>query len=197
MQWTEFSAWWIRQALDSLYADWRRVGAFPGASPATRLIDPEALIAATWTVGRMDARLFDTTLQWSAENAELLDRIRLKASLGLMGVESSTVGLAWWDCLGGGVGKPPTLNPQPPSPVALFGMDTSVSASRSPPIFGSASPHPQNVSMSAAIAKNLYIHSSPMITRNMVKTRSRFKHARPRNQRRCSLNRYDRSRPSA
>jgi hypothetical protein len=46
------------------------------------VVDPEALIVLTWSIGRADARLFDSAMAWMSENSGFLDMTRLERIVG-------------------------------------------------------------------------------------------------------------------
>ncbi|MEI6809601.1 MAG: hypothetical protein WCN95_12845 [bacterium] len=70
----------LRQTLlQWLWREWTALGV-AGASPieAHNVIDPEALLLFTGTMGRWDPRLFDEVMDWLATNGRLLNGPRLK-----------------------------------------------------------------------------------------------------------------------
>lgn len=69
----------LREAiLELCWRQWTAAG-LAGTQEDTRtLIDPEALLIASLTLGRYDARFFDEVLDWAVQNWRLLDSARLK-----------------------------------------------------------------------------------------------------------------------
>lgn len=73
----------LRQTLlQWLWREWTALGV-AGASPIEthNIIDPEALLLFTGTVGRWDPRLFDEVMDWLVTNGRLLNGPRLKRLL--------------------------------------------------------------------------------------------------------------------
>jgi len=66
--------------LDLLWRQWCSLGVAGNAKPANPdyLIDPEALILATSSIGVLDPRLFDEALDWLASYGALINLQRLK-----------------------------------------------------------------------------------------------------------------------
>jgi hypothetical protein len=66
-------------ALNLLWSQWATVGA-PAAIQKFEgyTVDPEALIMATMSFGRYDARVFDEAVCWMAKNSSLINANRLK-----------------------------------------------------------------------------------------------------------------------
>jgi len=69
----------LDKVLDFLWSQWSALGV-PGhsASSDARIIDPEALILLTCSLGRFDARLFDEMLDWINLHKRLVHVQRLK-----------------------------------------------------------------------------------------------------------------------
>ena len=68
--------------LDFLWRQWSALGVAGQTRPATDcIIDPEALLLLTCTVGRSDSRLFDEMLDWLQVNGWLINVMRLKRIL--------------------------------------------------------------------------------------------------------------------
>lgn len=65
-------------ALELMWRQWTVAGVAGVRDTSTSVIDPEALLVATITLGRYDARLFDEVLDWLVMNAHLLDLSRLR-----------------------------------------------------------------------------------------------------------------------
>jgi DNA-binding transcriptional ArsR family regulator len=69
----------LREAtLELCWRQWTAAGLAGTREDSRTLIDPEALLVASLTLGRYDARLFDEVLDWLAGNWRLLDSARLK-----------------------------------------------------------------------------------------------------------------------
>ncbi len=108
MRWTEFRDWWIRQSREAVFSQWARVGLpFGSGFRCDWLLDPEALLAATCVIGRTEARMFDTVMDWCRQNARIFDRTRLKSLLKGLSLETRVVVLAVWDHMSEEVGPPP------------------------------------------------------------------------------------------
>ena len=75
----EFRSHLLDTVLDVLWAQWSALGV-PGhtRSGHTRIVDPEALILLTCSLGRNDARLFDEMLDWIRLHERLVHVQRLK-----------------------------------------------------------------------------------------------------------------------
>ncbi len=75
----EFSSDLLDTVLDFLWAQWSALGV-PGHTKSrdARVIDPEALILLTCSLGRNDARLFDEMLDWMSLHERLIHIQRLK-----------------------------------------------------------------------------------------------------------------------
>jgi hypothetical protein len=68
--------------LDFLWRQWSALGVAGQTRPQDNwIIDPEALLLFTCTVGRYDARLFDEMLDWLQANGWLINVMRLKRIL--------------------------------------------------------------------------------------------------------------------
>lgn len=76
----DFRARCLEAMLDLLWRQWCSVGVagHAEAASATRLIDPEALLLATASVGRHEPRLFDEALDWLGSYGSLINLQRLK-----------------------------------------------------------------------------------------------------------------------
>lgn len=80
--------------LDYLWRQWIQLGVQASHSLEKRdewIIDPEALWLLTASVGREDARLFDLSIDWLAENAPFINLPRLKSLQRQYDFESSQV----------------------------------------------------------------------------------------------------------
>jgi hypothetical protein len=64
--------------LDLAWGQWTAIGVAGIRASEHTMADPEALLVATLSIGRYDARLFDEMLDWVATNARLLDVARLR-----------------------------------------------------------------------------------------------------------------------
>lgn len=60
------------------WGQWTAIGVAGVRASERTIADPEALLVATVSIGRYDARLFDEMLDWVAANARLLDVSRLR-----------------------------------------------------------------------------------------------------------------------
>lgn len=68
--------------LDFLWRQWSALGvAGHDAGNDTWIMDPEALLLLTSTIGRHDPRLFDEVLDWLGENGRFINVMRLKRIL--------------------------------------------------------------------------------------------------------------------
>jgi hypothetical protein len=78
----EFRSEYQSRLLDFLWRQWSTLGVAGQASPEDqRVVDPEALLLLTCTVGRQDPRLFDEMLDWLQTNGRLINVMRLKRIL--------------------------------------------------------------------------------------------------------------------
>jgi hypothetical protein len=70
----------LEATLDLLWRQWCSLGVSGHSAPASRkhLIDPEALILATTSVGRQEPRMFDEALDWLGRYGSLINLQRLK-----------------------------------------------------------------------------------------------------------------------
>lgn len=71
-----------RLLLDSLvelaWGQWTALGVAGVGHAPSSIVDPEALLVATMSIGRWDARLFDETLDWTVVNSATVDAARLR-----------------------------------------------------------------------------------------------------------------------
>ena len=82
--------------LTLLWNQWRAMGmAHRGPRMSKLVLDPEATLLLTWSVGRSDPRVFDTGLAWCKQHGDLIDVSRLKALLRTADAETISVGAAW------------------------------------------------------------------------------------------------------
>ena len=70
----------LESTISLLWRQWCSLGVSGHATPAAmnRLIDPEALILATSSIGRYEPRLFDEAMDWLAKYGSLINLQRLK-----------------------------------------------------------------------------------------------------------------------
>lgn len=96
----DFRARCLEAVLDLLWRQWCSLGVAGHSAPASRthLIDPEALLLATASLGRHEPRLFDEALDWLGRYGSLINLQRLKNlqhGTGL-GDENVLRGIADW-----------------------------------------------------------------------------------------------------
>lgn len=78
----EFRNLWLDQVLTLLWGQWDALGVRGTVMPEEKnLIDPEALLLLTASMGRWEARLFDEVLDWMRIHERLLNISRLQALL--------------------------------------------------------------------------------------------------------------------
>lgn len=76
----------LERLLALLWRQWSAIGvAGYSEAPQTRVVDPEALLLLTLSVGRHDARLYDAVLEWLDINGDHLNAQRLQALAPLFG----------------------------------------------------------------------------------------------------------------
>ena len=69
---TSFRREFHDRLLDLLWRQWTALGVTGQVSPCKRtVLDPEALLLISCTVGRHDARLFDAMLEWLQVNGRI------------------------------------------------------------------------------------------------------------------------------
>ncbi len=92
MSWSDFRGRLLDQALEFLWQEWSALGV-PGYARERGdwLIDPEALLAFTCTVGRYDARLFDAVLDWLVENGRFINLQRFRGMFKRGGFTSQAI----------------------------------------------------------------------------------------------------------
>ncbi len=66
------------RVLDLVWRQWSAIGVAGTNEVSRTIVDPEALLVVSMTLGRRDARLFDEVLDWLVKNADLLDLARLQ-----------------------------------------------------------------------------------------------------------------------
>lgn len=90
----------LESALDLLWRQWCSLGVAGHSAPAsdTHLIDPEALLLATTSLGRYEPRLFDEAFDWLIRFGPFINLQRLKNLQRLTGLGNETVlnSLATW-----------------------------------------------------------------------------------------------------
>jgi len=80
------------RALDLLWGQWCALGVSGSAPPpGARVIDPEALVAATCSFGRADPRMFDEMLDWLRTNGPSVNTQRLRTLVGAHGFHGAAV----------------------------------------------------------------------------------------------------------
>lgn len=90
---TEFKNRCQEAALDLMWRQWCSLGVAGHSAPAepSRIIDPEALILATTSIGRHDPRLFDECIDWLGKHGSLIHLQRLKTLHADTGLGDSAV----------------------------------------------------------------------------------------------------------
>ena len=76
-----FKSQFNESLLRLLWSHWASLGVSGYGDVINHVIDPEALILITATVGRYDQRLFDAMIEWMMENERLVNINRLKTML--------------------------------------------------------------------------------------------------------------------
>ncbi|MBE0418386.1 MAG: hypothetical protein IBX63_11560 [Coriobacteriia bacterium] len=64
--------------LELAWRQWTALGVAGTRGTSSTVIDPEALLVATMSIGRWDARLFDEVLDWVVSNSSIVDPARLR-----------------------------------------------------------------------------------------------------------------------
>ena len=78
----EFKAEFRDRLLDLLWRQWTALGVMGHSKPSEQtVLDPEALLLITCTIGRHDPRLFDAMLDWTRINGRYLNVHRLRRML--------------------------------------------------------------------------------------------------------------------
>ncbi|HSW59676.1 MAG TPA: hypothetical protein VLJ60_02700 [bacterium] len=67
--------------LKLLWSHWSALGVAGYGGKVTQMLDPEALILMTASVGRSDPRLFDAMIEWMMENERLINISRMQTLL--------------------------------------------------------------------------------------------------------------------
>ena len=119
-------------SLDLLWRQWCSLGVAGHAPPAdsSRIIDPEALVLATTSLGCHDPRLFDECMDWLAKHGSLIHLQRLKTIHADTGLGDPTVLAAMADWL--------VTNGRQPKWKAIAKMKTKIGATRN--LFGEVPP---------------------------------------------------------
>ncbi len=69
----------LNRMLDLVWSQWTTLGISGNARPAKKwVLDPEALVLFTCTIGRYEARIYDSMLEWLGVNQRFLNIQRLK-----------------------------------------------------------------------------------------------------------------------
>ena len=78
-QLTDFKHELLERLLDIAWRQWTTAGVSGRGAPWTgSVIDPEALLLFSCTIGRYDARLFDAIQEWLRVNGQFINVQRLK-----------------------------------------------------------------------------------------------------------------------
>lgn len=100
MSWVELTSELSERLTGLLWAQWQSLGVgHVQAEGASAVIDPEAMLLLTWSVGRTDPRLFDVVLQWCSQHGSSIDVKRLKALSNRFDPETWEVAPAWARCV--------------------------------------------------------------------------------------------------
>ncbi len=88
--WLSFRSTVRNRLLDLLWRQWSAIGV-PGHGPAEEryVVDPEALLLLTMSVGRYDPRMFDETVDWLAVNSAFINVQRLRNLLSTYAFEGA------------------------------------------------------------------------------------------------------------
>ncbi len=89
--WTDFRESLRTGLLDLLWKEWSAIGV-PGRNVASArsVVDPEALLLLTMTVGRHDPRLFDEVACWLRIHSDILNVQRLRNLIDTYGYEGAS-----------------------------------------------------------------------------------------------------------
>ena len=115
------------QLLAFAWDQWAQMGVL--AEPSRRdawVMDPEALLVLTLSVGRADPRLFDEVLDWLWTNGRLISvqRLRNLSRVDETLERTANAALDWVSTSGGGIKLPPRgPKPQPAREQPLFVVD--------------------------------------------------------------------------
>lgn len=126
----KFKGEYLTLLLDFLWQQWSALGVAGQPRAANGLVvDPEALLLLTCTVGRYDPRLFDEMLDWLQVNGWLINVMRLKRILRLEKFAGEKILAAVAGMLAKGIETPkwkqlsrPSSSPQASEPL-FFGED--------------------------------------------------------------------------
>jgi len=112
------------RVLDLVWRQWIAIGV-PGytRSEETRVVDPEALLVLTLTVGLHDARLYDEVVAWLQRNGDLINVQRLRGLLPQSPPEATAAMSAVAEILG----DKSTSAPKWKQLAALPGLDVATS----------------------------------------------------------------------
>lgn len=76
---TEYRSRYLETLLDFLWREWTALGmAGHDRTPRGHVVDPEAILLLTCTVGRYDPRLFDEVMDWLLKNGRFINVQRLR-----------------------------------------------------------------------------------------------------------------------
>src|SRR5689334_3817702 len=105
---TSFRSRCLEAVLDLLWRQWCSLGVAGHARAANpaRIIDPEALLLATTSLGRQDPRLFDEALDWLSQFGGLVNLQRVKNLHRTTGLGDAQVLAAVADLLATRAGQP-------------------------------------------------------------------------------------------
>jgi hypothetical protein len=79
-----------------MWGQWRALGLETAQDHQPTSVDLEGLLIGTWTIGRVDPRLFDAALSWCCKEGEVVHQKRLKTLIERVDDEElSTVATAW------------------------------------------------------------------------------------------------------
>jgi hypothetical protein len=94
--WTKFRDRFIEASLDLMWGQWRALGLETAQDHQPTSVDLEGLLIGTWTIGRVDPRLFDAALSWCCKEGEVVHQKRLKTLIERIDDEElSAVATAW------------------------------------------------------------------------------------------------------
>ncbi len=140
---SDFKRQYCEHLLNFVWRQWSALGVAGNISGGDSwIIDPEALLLLTCTLGRHDARVFDEVLDWLQINGRRLNIQRLKRILTKEGFAGGRVlaALAGWLAKGTEVTKWKQLA-EPPEPTADLEPLFSLGDGRPSPAIGAPDPH--------------------------------------------------------
>jgi hypothetical protein len=142
MSLTEFRRRFLELTLDLLWRQWSAMGvAGQIRNDESRIVDPEALLLFTCTLGRHDPRLFDEMIDWLQANGSFINILRLRRMMStekfagggvtaaIAGLMSKGADVLKWKKLAEPDGKDP-------QEWLFFGMD-----GKPIPVIGDPDPH--------------------------------------------------------